>query len=1226
MALRRTSVRVEPLEPRRLLATVVLNGTANADTILIERVSTSIRVTINGSATNVNALDFLTVNGGGGNDSITVQSIGDGNVEVFGDGGNDTIRVGGGDLDNNIGNFLLIDGGTGTDLVILDDTSDTGADSYTLGVNSFAGRGTNIRKSSSTSLTVFVEENVETLRLIANGSSNVANLTFNVNMGFTRFEMQGNGGDDTLNVSNALPGLAIDFNGGTGIDTFDYAAASFFVQQDASLLANSLSINSVATASWSALENLDLQLTNGSTAGTTWNILGVAAGNSVTVRATGATDAFTIGNGDIDANILGALTISGSTANPSFSDTILLSDANGTTADSYSLSADSFTKTGLVSPISFVGRYGFTLNANGGNNTVNVIDASASTSIRSLSINAAGGNDTVFLPNLARNTTIAGGTGTDTINLSDTLTSAAADPLRDYIVGITSVFSADVPASIVYTAFENVTFNAGPQSGSFTINNTSGGTSLVINAGAGDDALIFRDSVITAAVTFNGSTGIDSVDIEDNTTTTGLTYGIGGSSYTRSASINSLSFSSIEGSIGLRANEQANAIFVSGFASGQRLVVEGRGGNDMITVGAGDIDSNCQDTMTLLGGAGDDLLVFDDSTDSGDDQYRFVGNTFEKAVLTTFSGDIATFTDIETVELRANPGSNAISATTIAGTGRLRLIGNDGADTVTLTPSASVVLDVQGNNPTTVPGDVLAIVNGEVGGAASLLLLSGSGQYTFAAAQSISYSGIESFSPIPAQPSVPDLLASSDSGISSSDNLTNLADVIVSGTTAANAIVRVTRDGAVLATATASPAGVWAAPVSLVPGVNVLRAAGFDPASGLVGAATAALTVTLDQSPPTFIPAQSAFQFETAQSAVLAFSEPIGAAPAAVTGPGGSLAGGFTTSVAGTTVTLGFSPILADGNYVVDLRAATDAAGNAVGPSASLAFFVLAGDATRNQAVNGADLAILQANYGQAGRTFSQGNFSYDPAGDVDIDDLVLLTKNFAPGPTALYEPGAVATPRATPVNTPIRLALPGLPTGLDLGDFELLRFGVPQSLATASLTQIRPAAVELNGLTGPTALPGLYTLRLKTTGWTFNAGQQLAAPADLAFFHYKVGDMNCDGVVNNQDIAPFVLGLTNPSDFQQQFGYAPALPGDVTGDGTFNNQDIAAFVALLTGARAVPTPLPPVTKKTPRLVPSWFSDRPLRAVLEPARDSDSGAATAPVHAVGLSPALARRA
>ena len=60
------------------------------------------------------------------------------------------------------------------------------------------------------------------------------------------------------------------------------------------------------------------------------------------------------------------------------------------------------------------------------------------------------------------------------------------------------------------------------------------------------------------------------------------------------------------------------------------------------------------------------------------------------------------------------------------------------------------------------------------------------------------------------------------------------------------------------------------------------------------------------------------------------------------------------------------------------------------------------------------------------------------------------------------------------------------------------------------------------------------------------------------------VGDMNCDGVINNFDIDAFTLAATDPA------GYAAAYPdcdvalADCNSDGTIDNFDVDAFVALL--------------------------------------------------------------
>jgi agmatine deiminase len=64
-------------------------------------------------------------------------------------------------------------------------------------------------------------------------------------------------------------------------------------------------------------------------------------------------------------------------------------------------------------------------------------------------------------------------------------------------------------------------------------------------------------------------------------------------------------------------------------------------------------------------------------------------------------------------------------------------------------------------------------------------------------------------------------------------------------------------------------------------------------------------------------------------------------------------------------------------------------------------------------------------------------------------------------------------------------------------------------------------------------------------------------------------GDLNCDGTYGYAsfgDINPFVLLLTNPTQWQEHYLGCPLLNGDINGDGTVNFGDINPFVALLTG------------------------------------------------------------
>ncbi|MBL8877710.1 MAG: hypothetical protein JNG88_01215 [Phycisphaerales bacterium] len=64
----------------------------------------------------------------------------------------------------------------------------------------------------------------------------------------------------------------------------------------------------------------------------------------------------------------------------------------------------------------------------------------------------------------------------------------------------------------------------------------------------------------------------------------------------------------------------------------------------------------------------------------------------------------------------------------------------------------------------------------------------------------------------------------------------------------------------------------------------------------------------------------------------------------------------------------------------------------------------------------------------------------------------------------------------------------------------------------------------------------------------------------------HAVGDMNCDGLVNNFDINPFVLALTDADTYAAQFPDCNVNHADANGDGLVNNFDIDPFVMLLAG------------------------------------------------------------
>lgn len=60
-------------------------------------------------------------------------------------------------------------------------------------------------------------------------------------------------------------------------------------------------------------------------------------------------------------------------------------------------------------------------------------------------------------------------------------------------------------------------------------------------------------------------------------------------------------------------------------------------------------------------------------------------------------------------------------------------------------------------------------------------------------------------------------------------------------------------------------------------------------------------------------------------------------------------------------------------------------------------------------------------------------------------------------------------------------------------------------------------------------------------------------------------GDLNCDGLLNNFDIDPFVLALTDPETYAGQYPECSVAAADINGDGLVNNFDIDPFVSCLT-------------------------------------------------------------
>lgn len=79
--------------------------------------------------------------------------------------------------------------------------------------------------------------------------------------------------------------------------------------------------------------------------------------------------------------------------------------------------------------------------------------------------------------------------------------------------------------------------------------------------------------------------------------------------------------------------------------------------------------------------------------------------------------------------------------------------------------------------------------------------------------------------------------------------------------------------------------------------------------------------------------------------------------------------------------------------------------------------------------------------------------------------------------------------------------------------------------------------------------------------GWNIDDVQITGVPPLLP------GDLNCDGMLDVNDIVPFALALTDPPGYAATYPVCSEFLADLNADGLRDGQDVAALVALLVGS-----------------------------------------------------------
>ncbi|HET7474486.1 MAG TPA: Ig-like domain-containing protein [Dermatophilaceae bacterium] len=199
----------------------------------------------------------------------------------------------------------------------------------------------------------------------------------------------------------------------------------------------------------------------------------------------------------------------------------------------------------------------------------------------------------------------------------------------------------------------------------------------------------------------------------------------------------------------------------------------------------------------------------------------------------------------------------------------------------------------------------------------------------------------------PATPSVPDLTAATDTGASSTDNLTNAASPTFTGTAAAGTTVQVLVGGIVKGSAAATATGAYTVPVTgMAEGLNQqVTAVAVNPTTGRASTPSAALLVSIDRTAP----AQPSAP-DLAAASDTGVSNTDNLTKATTLTFTGTADTGTTVAIRSGTTTRGTAAVAGDGTYTVTGSAFTgvnsvtavaiDAAGNTSVASTALSVTV----------------------------------------------------------------------------------------------------------------------------------------------------------------------------------------------------------------------------------------------------------------------------------------------
>ncbi len=521
-----------------------VSGTNSDDTITIDYDSAGDDLIVTSQGIGSFTIDEdsvleLVVDTRGGNDTVRIINLpADTDVVINAGSGNDTINVGGGDLNTNISSDVTVNGGTGTDTLYIRDGDDDGG---TYDINP-----ANLSKPNS-NLVSYPAGDVEELIVVGTAFSDTFNVGGDaINSSFD-MELQGNDGADTFNINFVDGPVGVSALGGNDNDTITVGSGAFDVNIDGTVevdggdSTDTLIIDDVNdvggdtyeidSASFSkdsgdgtvTFSNVTYFDVNGGSGIDEYRVMGVASVTTTTVDGRAGNDTFAISDYDYDSNIIGNLVIDGGGGTGDFID---IRDSNDAGNDPYTLTDETSTfgtafykEVGGLTFFSAVEE--MHVQGNNDNNTFTLHGTELGTRV---TLYGLSGNDDFFigtgdLDPIDDELVIWAGGGNDSVTFDDSLD--APVPLGDlpdqYRITNQSVVKVQLLPNFEqpfdYFEVEDIVVEGNSDGNTFNVQST--GADAVLNGNDGNDRynIGFENNVkdINHMVEADGGAGTDSL-------------------------------------------------------------------------------------------------------------------------------------------------------------------------------------------------------------------------------------------------------------------------------------------------------------------------------------------------------------------------------------------------------------------------------------------------------------------------------------------------------------------------------------------------------------------------------------------------------------------------------------------------------------------------------------------------------------------------------------------